>query len=161
MKVTNLMNLPQSIVEAVTTEKHNKDGEYSVTTLLKGDKSIILTSRHWDELEVDVSENIWQIFGTAVHAIFERQNDNSFKEESFSVKIGERIVTGKVDNYDMENEILADFKTCSQWKIKFNDFEDWHKQGVLYAYLMKQNGLNVKKCQFIALIKDHSKTNAE
>jgi hypothetical protein len=77
------------------------------------------------------------------------------------MKIGSLTVTGKVDNYDMENEILADFKTCSQWKIKFNDFEDWRKQGLVYAYLMKHDGLNVKKCQFVALIKDHSKASAK
>ena len=66
MKVTNIYNLPQALVDAVTTEKHNKDGEYSATTLLKGECETILTKRHWNEILVDASESIWQIFGTPV-----------------------------------------------------------------------------------------------
>ena len=82
-------------------------------------------------------------------------------KKNSSVKIGNSTVTGRVDNYDLENEILADFKTCAVWKIIYQDFDDWYKQGMIYAYLMKQNGLNVKRCQFIALIKDHSKSKAK
>ena len=161
MKILNPNHLPQSLVDACDVEPHSKEGCISATELLRGTKQNILTRRHWEDLEDTVDNRVWQIFGTAVHAIFERQDNNSFKEESFSMKIGSLTVTGRVDNYDMENEILADFKTCSQWKIKFNDFEDWRKQGLVYAYLMKHDGLNVKKCQFVALIKDHSKTSAK
>ena len=95
-----------------------------------------------------------------MHSIFEKQSDNSFKEESFEVKIGESVVTGKVDSYDLENEILVDWKTASVWKVQFQDFDDWRKQGLIYSWLLKQNGLNVKKCRFIALLKDHSKSKA-
>jgi hypothetical protein len=161
MVITNKFNLPQSLVNAVSTERHNKEGCVSATTLLKSATETILLKRHWDEIEVDASDSIWQVWGTAVHSVFEIQSDNSFKEEEFSVKIGNTTVTGRVDNYDMENEILADFKTCSVWKITFNDFEDWYKQGMIYAYLMKKSGLNVKKCQFVALIKDHSISKAK
>ena len=160
MKVTNKMNLPQAIVDAVSVERHNQKGSYSATTLLKSETETLLTNRHFDEIEVDASDSVWQIWGTAVHSIFEKQKDNSFKEEFFSVKVSNSTVTGRVDNYDLENEILADFKTCAVWKIIYNDFDDWYKQGMIYSWLMKQNGLNVKKCKFIALIKDHSKSKA-
>ena len=161
MKVTNSMNLPNALVQAVTIEKHNAEGEYSATTLLHSATDTILTERHWEEIEVDASDSIWAVFGSAVHSIFEKQKDNAFKEEKFAVKVGNSTVTGRVDNYDMENEILADFKTCAVWKIIYKDFDDWYKQGMIYAWLMKQNGLNVKRCQFIALIKDHSKSKAK
>ena len=160
MKVTNKLGLPQAIVDAVSVERHNQKGSYSATTLLKSETETLLTNRHFDEIEVDASDSVWQIWGTAVHSIFEKQKDNSFKEEFFSVKVSNSTVTGRVDNYDLENEILADFKTCAVWKIIYNDFDDWYKQGMIYSWLMKQNGLNVKKCKFIALIKDHSKSKA-
>ena len=160
MKVSNKLNLPQAFVDAVSVERHNQKGCYSATTLLKSETETLLTNRHFDEIEVDASDSVWQIWGTAVHSIFEKQKDNAFKEEFFSVKVSNSTVTGRVDNYDMENEILADFKTCAVWKIIYNDFDDWYKQGMIYSWLMKQNGLNVKKCQFIALIKDHSKSKA-
>ena len=160
MIITNNLNLPSALVEAVSNDRHNKNGQYSATTLLKGTCETILMKRHWDEIKTDASENIWQIFGTAVHSIFEKQKDNSFKEEFFSVDVSNSKVTGRVDSYDMENETIVDWKTASVWKVQFKDFSDWKKQGLIYAWLLKKNGLNVKKCRFIALLKDHSKSKA-
>ena len=161
MKVTNIHNLPQALVDAISTEKHNKDGEYSATTLLKGTCETLLTKRHWDEILVDASESIWQIFGTATHSIFEAQKDNTFKEEFFSVDVSKSKVTGRVDSYDLENEILVDWKTASVWKVIKQDFADWKRQGLIYSWLIKKCGMNVKKCRFIALLKDHSKADAK
>lgn len=160
MRVTNIYNLPQALVDAITTEKHNKDGEYSATTLLKGACETILTKRHWNDILVDASESIWQIFGTATHSIFEAQKDNTFKEEFFSVNVSKSKVTGRVDSYDLENEILVDWKTASVRKVLKQDFADWKRQGLIYSWLMKQSNLNVKKCRFVALLKDHSKAEA-
>lgn len=160
MKITNKMGLPEALVQAVSTQKHNKEGQYSATTLLKGACETVLTERHWDEIEVDASESIWTVFGTATHSIFEKQKDNTFKEEQFSVPVGNSIVTGRVDAYDLESETIVDWKTASVWKVQFNDFSDWYKQGMVYAWLMKKSGLNVKRCKFIALLKDHSKSKA-
>lgn len=161
MKVTNIFSLPQALVDAVSTERHNRDGEYSATTLLKGACETILTKRHWEEILVDASESIWQIFGTAVHSIFEAQKDNTFKEEFFSVDVSNSKVTGRVDSYDLENEVLVDWKTTSVWKVIKQDFTDWKRQGLIYAWLMNKCGLTVKKCRFIALLKDHSKADAK
>ena len=59
-----------------------------------------------------------------------------------------------------KNETVYDWKTASTWKVQFNDFSDWDKQGLIYAWLMKQNGLKVKEIKFVALLKDHSKSKA-
>ena len=80
MTITNVKNLPQAFVSAVSTEPHNKNGEYSATTLNKGTKEILLTRRHWDDLTDDVADRIWAIWGTAVHALFEAEKDNCFHE---------------------------------------------------------------------------------
>jgi hypothetical protein len=66
-----------------------------------------------------------------------------------------------VDLFDERNGVLYDWKTASTYKCTFNDFSDWKKQGLIYAWLMKQNGIEVKKCRFIALLKDHSKSKAK
>ena len=161
MKTTNNQGLPQAFVDAVTVKRHNKPGCYSATTLLKGACEAILEKRHFDEIEVDAADSIWTVFGSAVHAIFEKQQDSSFKEEYFEVQVTkDSKVTGRVDCYDLENEILYDWKTASVWKVQFKDFEDWRKQGLIYAWLMEQNNLNVKKVIFHALLKDHSKSKA-
>lgn len=161
MKVLNSMNLPQAFCNAVNLERHNEKGCFSATTLLKGSTSTILTDRHFDEIEVDVADCVWQIWGTAVHKIFEDSGIDGLKEERFEVPVSHSKVTGRVDLFDEKNGILYDWKTASTFKITFNDFSDWKKQGLIYAWLMKQNGIEVKKCRFIALLKDHSKSKAK
>ena len=161
MIITNKYNLPEAFVKAIQNSRHNADKCLSATTLLKGTKEIILTDRHFDEIKVDAADEVWAVFGTAVHAILEHQEDEAFKEESFSVGVFDYKVTGKVDRYDMKNETIEDWKTASVWKVLYKDFDDWKKQGLIYAYLLKQSGLNVRHIRFIALLKDHSKTEAK
>jgi hypothetical protein len=160
MIVHNELGLPQAFINALNLEKHNEKGCYSATTLLKGACETILTDRHFDEIEIDVADCVWQIWGTAVHLIFERAGIEGFTEEKFSVPVSNSKVTGRVDLYDLENETVYDWKTASTWKVQFNDFSDWDKQGLIYAWLMKQNGLKVKEIKFVALLKDHSKSKA-
>ena len=161
MKVTNKLNLPAAFVNAVSVRRHNEPGCFSATTLNKGCKEIILSDRHFDEIEVDAADQVWAVWGTVVHAVLEKQPDNNFHEESFKVPVGNGFVTGQVDSYDMENATIYDWKTASVWKVQFEDFDDWRRQGMTYAWLLKQSGLDVKKCVFIALLKDHSKSKAK
>jgi len=161
MRITNKLNLPAGIMHACSTNKHNMPGRLSATTLLKGIKEILLTERHWDEIEVDVADKIWAIWGTAVHALLEHEGDNEFAEEYIEMPVGNITITGRIDNYNMRDGVITDYKTASVWKVKFADFEDWRKQGLIYAWLLIKNGFTVNKCRFIALLKDHSKTDAE
>ena len=161
MKVTNKLNMPAAFVNAVSTNRHNAAGCFSATTLNKGAKEIILSDRHFDEIEVDAADSVWAVWGTAVHALLESQPDNNFHEEYFKVQVSNSYVTGQVDSYDMENGVINDWKTASVWKVQFNDFKDWRAQGLTYAWLLQQSGLEVKKCRFVALLKDHSKTKAK
>lgn len=160
MIVKNSFGLPEALVKAVTLEKHNEPGCVSATTLLKGVKEILLTDRHWDEITVDVADNIWALLGTAVHKVLEEETQSTFTEEKFWSKIGDWNVTGKVDCYDLANEVLYDYKCTSAWKVVFKNFEDWERQGKIYAWLLKQKGLNVKECNFIAILRDWSETES-
>jgi len=160
MKITNKLNLPTGFVKAVSTEKHNAPGSLSATTLIQGVKQIILMERYWDVLVDDVSDRIWAIFGTAVHSILQTEGEYNFTEQEMSFKIGDITVTGQIDNYDMKHGLIDDYKTASVVKVKFGDFNDWYLQGMIYAWLLRKNGFKVERCRFIALLKDHSKTDA-
>lgn len=161
MKTTNKANMPAAFVNFVSNVRHNPVGTLSATTLLKGEKEIVLFDRHFDELEQDAADMVWATFGTALHAIMEKQNDDAFKEEYFECQVGAYKVTGRVDRYDLEHEVLEDWKTASTWKVIYQEFDDWKRQGLIYAWLMKQANLNVRKCRFVALLKDHSKSKAK
>jgi hypothetical protein len=160
MLITNKLNLPEGFVKAASTEKHNAPGTLSATTLIQGIKQIILMDRHWDELEDDVSERIWAIFGSAVHSLMISEGKYDFTEQQMDYQVGGITVTGTIDNYNMKHGILCDYKTASVTKVKFKDFNDWYMQGMIYAWLLTKNKFPVTKCRFIALLKDHSKTDA-
>lgn len=160
MTITNKMNLPQSLVNAVSTERHNAPGCVSATTLLQGAKQIVLSDRHWDELEDDASDRVWAVFGTAVHRLLEEANPNAFTEERFEWECGSKTVTGQVDLYDMERGEITDYKTASVWKVIYKSFDDWRLQGLIYAFLLRKSGLEVGRCRFVALLKDWSKAEA-
>jgi hypothetical protein len=158
MTITNKLNLPVGLVKAVSTERHNADRCISATTLIQGIKHIILTERHWEELEDDVSDRIWAVWGQAVHSLLEQEGENEFTELEMTHQVDDITVTGRIDNYDMKHGVICDYKTASVWKVKFNDFYDWYVQGMIYAWLLRKNGFTVEKCRFIALLKDHSKS---
>ena len=161
MIITNKLNMPEAYVKAIQNSRHNEEGCLSATTLLKGTKEIILENRHFDEIVIDASDEVWSVFGTATHSVLEHQEDDAFKEEKFSVDVLDYKVTGKVDRYDLAHETLEDWKTTSVWKVIYHDFEDWKKQGLIYTWLLRQSGLNVRHIRFIAFLKDHSKSEAK
>jgi hypothetical protein len=160
MTITNKLNLPAGLVKAVSTERHNADQCISATTLLQGVKHIILAERHWEELTDDVSDRIWAVWGQAVHSLLEQEGEHDFTEQEMTHQVGEMTITGRIDNYDMHKGIVCDYKTASVWKVKFNDFHDWYMQGMIYAWLLRKNGFKADRCRFIALLKDHSKSEA-
>lgn len=161
MKITNSLNLPLGLVKAVSTERHNAEGCLSATTLLQGVKQIILTERHWDELADDVADRIWAIWGTAVHSLLEHEGENDFTEQEMSYQVGNITVTGRIDHYNMATGTICDYKTASINKVRFNDLSDWYLQGMIYSWLLNRNKFPVERCRFIALLKDHSKREAE
>ena len=160
MQITNEMNLPEAFVNFVSKVRHNAPGTLSATTLLQGDKQIVLYDRHFDELTQDAADMVWSSFGTAFHLLMEKQNSNAFKEEAFEVQVDDWKVTGHLDSYDMEKEIIEDWKTTSVWKVIKRNFDEWKAQGLTYAWLIRNAGLNVQKCRFIAMLKDWSEAEA-
>lgn len=167
MRITNRMNLPYGLVRAVSPEPHNRPGEISATTLIAGVKNIILTQRHWGELEDDVSDRIWAVFGAAVHSLLETEGETDFTEIDMRQKVSNVTVTGRLDNYDMRTGVICDYKSTSVYKVRAGiadggeSFRDYRTQGLIYAWLLQKNGLPATKCRFICLLKDHSRSEAE
>lgn len=168
MGCTNVLNLPQPFVDAATSKHGYVKGRYSVTTLLKGQCEAILQRRHNSEIEYDVAGNIWQIFGSAVHKILEesKETDSQIKENYITVPIMEvndtkYVLSGIFDLYDDDTGTVTDYKTSSVWKYKFNSFDDWRMQTLMYCWMLRQIGFtNARRGEIVALIKDHNKREA-
>jgi len=160
MTITNIAGLPEALVKAVSIRPHNDPGRLSATTLLLNAKQILLTARHWDEMEEDVLDRFWALFGTAIHKMLESEGVDEFTEEFMPHELDGIVITGRIDNYNMATGVITDYKSCSVYKVINQDFLDWRRQGLIYAWLLHKNGFLVKTCRFIAIMKDHSARKA-
>ena len=146
----------------VTADNEYKENKYSVTELLLPIREILLNRKYNDQIEVDISDNVNALFGTAVHNVLEentpKDNPDLKTEESISYEFGDTTLSGRIDLLDLKELSIVDYKTCSVSKISKADFEDWKMQGLIYALLVYLKlGIILKKLKFYALMKDWSK----
>lgn len=87
MKITNKYNLPEPIYKACQMDTHRTHGDISVTTLIDAPQIRYLKRKHNDVLEQDVSEMLWALQGTAMHAILERANIELVRERAFDLTL--------------------------------------------------------------------------
>ena len=151
-------------MDAVQREYTVKEIQYSVTSLLKGTMQSILERRYADVVEQDVSEMVWAIFGTAVHSILEKgkETDTQLKENKIVIDIDDEYkLSGIFDLYDESTKTVTDYKTGSVWKVIFDEWDDYRKQLLMYAYMLRTIGFECEKGEIVLLLKDHSKTKAK
>ena len=79
---TNIHNLPDPVVAALSADKYNSGlVNSSVTTLIDSPQVKILSRKHKDDISIDVSERLWSVLGTAVHNMFEDYADGEYLSE--------------------------------------------------------------------------------
>ena len=163
MIITNKLGLPKPLVDMAQSDYKYAPNEYRVTSLLKGIRETILERRHHSEIEQDVSDMIWLLFGRAVHSVLEnhQEGDQEIKEARLKIPIGDYTLSGQFDLYNAETKTITDYKTCSIWKVIYGEYEDWRRQLLIYAYMLQSIGFPVEKAEIIALMKDHSKSQAK
>lgn len=161
MKYTNKLNLPkQFLIPDDDSHEPIKD-VYSVTELLAPTKVILLYRKHYKDIECDIADKIPALFGTAVHKILELNTGDEYAtEQSLSYCFdfrGKLIkVKGRVDL--MTDETIEDYKTTTTSQVTKADFEDYKKQGLMYALIRyMKDGIKIKKLKFYLLMKDWSK----
>lgn len=157
--VTNKYNLPQALVN-LTKDREYVDNRFSVTELLGPTREILLSRQHYREIEVDVSDTISALFGSAVHKLLEEaDNENAEVKMEYTLEDGTTIV-GIADK--ITKDAIEDYKTTSVSKVQKSDFNDWKDQGLAYAWLhYKLTGEIKRKLRFHALLKDWSKIRCE
>lgn len=164
MKYTNKKNLPQPLVSAVINDDYDKgDADISVTGLLRPPRITVLTERHQDEIEEDVSDRIYSLLGQAVHTILERSDDGSeMSEERLSTVIGGLTVSGKFDRFVLSKGIVQDYKVTTAYKFKDGKAsDDFVRQLNIYAYLLREKGYEVKSGEIVGILRDWSKREAQ
>ena len=159
--ITNKHGLSECWVDAAKNDPYEKGGaDYSVTGILKPAQQACLQERH--TYEVDVTDQIWSILGTAVHAILERMGGAEkgiITEQRVFKKIklpnGKDVVlSGAIDR--SENGKIKDFKITKVWAVTHGLKEDWKYQGNIYARLLNSIDIDVESIEIEALLKDWS-----
>ena len=100
MKYTNKYNMPDTLADAIKADPYRGGGDISTTTLIDAPQIRILKKRHMGELEADVTDMLWALMGTAVHAILERANIKDARKQAFltvidTIKQESKVYTGK------------------------------------------------------------------
>ncbi len=165
MKLTNKFNLPQTIVNVLKRPTYSRGrANISVTQLINSPKIVALSNKFYDQLEEDVADMVWSMFGSAVHQVLEHgKDDNHVIEERIHVEVDGWHLSGAVDlqiKNDDGTVSIRDYKTTSAWAV-MNDKIDWEWQLNVYAYLAeKAKGVTVRDLGIVAIIRDWSRREA-
>lgn len=163
MKITNKLNLPDMLVRTVEKDYQYRDKRYSITSLLDPDRVLMLKRRHNDEIEQDVSECIWMLFGTVTHYALEtgiecREGEYVEEHLEYTFPSGYTL-SGIIDHVE---DYIDDYKTTSVWTVIYgSNNEHWKKQLQMGAYLhYKEHGKWIGKGRIIAILKDFNKRDS-
>jgi len=165
MKLTNKHNIPQTFLNILERPTYNRGAAHlSATQLLNSPKIVALSRRFEDELEQDVSDMVWSIFGTAIHGVLEHGKDeNHIVEERLHAELDGWRISGAIDLQIIKADSISirDYKTTSAWAV-MNEKSDWEKQLNIYAWLVeKVKGDEVDSVGIVAIIRDWSRREAE
>lgn len=165
MKLTNKYNLPQTFVNVLNRPTYTKGKAHlSATEIINSPRIVQLKKIHWDNLEEDVADKVWAIFGTAIHAVLELGKDeHHIIEQRLHANVDGWDISGAIDLQRVEDDgiIVADYKTTGAWAV-MNEKSDWEQQLNIYAWLVeKVKKVPVKKVEIIAIIRDWSRRDAQ
>ena len=107
MKLTNNRDLPAIFARAA--DPYKRVGDVSATGLLDPVQKTVITRRFWDQVEEDVSNRLWAIFGRAVHSLFEEsERSNAHAVLGTAIEIlANTIATGGVSTDETQQVIDA------------------------------------------------------
>ena len=165
MKLTNKHNLPQTFVNVLRRSNYTKGKAHlSVTELINSPRISVLRKANYDQLEEDVADKIWAIFGTAIHAVLEHgRSDNQIVEQRLHANVDGYDVSGAIDLQEVDSDgiHISDYKTTGAWAV-MNEKKDWEEQLNCYAWLVeKVKQVPVKSLTIVAIIRDWSRRDAQ
>jgi len=172
MVITNKFGLPEPIANFARSDKYTKGtADISVTSLIDSPRINVLRNAHAGEINTDVSELIWALFGTAVHHVLESTDDseNIMVEERLYTELGGWTLSGALDHQELLPDgtvRITDYKVTSAWSIIFGK-KEWENQQNVYAWMVenskggKFSGKKVSSIRICALLRDWQKRKAE
>lgn len=166
MKLTNRFGIPETFVNVLKRPTYSKGAAHlSVTQLINSPKIVALTKKFEAELEQDVADMVWSIFGSAIHNILEHGKDeNHLVEERIHSMVDGWKISGAVDLQVVDDQggiSIRDYKTTSVWAV-MNEKIEWEQQLNIYAWLVEtvKEDFHVTDLGIVAIIRDWSRRDA-
>lgn len=165
MKITNHYNLPEPIVNALRKPTYTKGGAHmSATELLSPPRMVQLRIANADAIEMDASDMVWALFGTAIHGVLEHgQGDDHIVEQRLNTVIDGWEISGAIDLQTVKESSIgiSDYKTTGVWAV-MNEKKEWEYQLNIYAWLVERVKQSpVDSLEIVAIIRDWKRRDAE
>ena len=122
-KFTNKHGLPEPLVRALTSNKYSRgDARMSITSLLGSPRIHALKEKHHADIEEDVMDRLWSVFGTTVHNMLEEGSaglDDYIAEERIFTEIDGWKISGGIDVQHMKDGSVGirDWKVTSAYAV--------------------------------------------
>lgn len=161
-------------MRAVLNDDYTKgDSDFSATELIKPSRIWALEQKHKDEIEIDVDDEMFKLYGKLGHLIVERAGtqilDQSFQgdpklviEQRFYLSIKgldlrNYKISAQIDSLSLEKDgTLIDWKFTTVFGFKKDSLpkDEWFYQMNIQNYLLRENGFIAKKMQIWGLLRD-------
>jgi hypothetical protein len=164
MKITNNWNVPETLMTLATTEYYSKGAsQYSVTELMSPPRIRRLREQYDEKVVQDVSDNLWQLLGSALHVVMERGiTEGYIQEERLFINVDEIAISGQIDlqKETPDGIVIIDYKFTSAWAV-MQDKVEWEQQLNVYKWLVekvkKRKVVGLQICAFIRDFSRHEK----
>lgn len=167
-RITNNLNLPMPLVEAVKNDRYSPGKSDYTTSQLAGTpaRQFALKRIHWSQLSEDVADRIYSLSGQSKHSILERAAEfceqyEYLAEKRFYIQRHGKTIGGQIDLYDKKTKTLYDWKEVGVYVSKAKMKDEWIAQGNINKLLCDENGYPVEKLVNIALYRDWKKSIAQ
>jgi hypothetical protein len=165
VKITNKCNLPETIVNALKRPQYSKGGAHmSATELLSPPRMVQLRIANADAIEMDASDMVWALFGTAIHGILEHgKEDGHIVEQRLHTELDGWTISGAIDLQTVTDDqiSISDYKTTGVWAV-MNEKKEWEQQLNIYAWLVERVKKSpVTNLEIVAIIRDWKRRDAE
>lgn len=158
MQITNKYGLPSVLVNLLHRDDYSRgDANISVTSLIDSPRRFRLKEAFKSDITVDVVDQVWSLFGRAVHAVLEKgAGDEHISEERITVEIDGWRLSGAIDLQTIVpgGRRISDYKVTSSYGVMSNK-SSWEMQLNLYRWLVETfHGITVTDLEIIAIVRD-------
>jgi len=159
-RITNIHNLPEELVRAVTPRPRKRPNDVYLTEATGWTDLVFYLRRNYDDQIVeDASDRLYALLGSAVHYIIEpHAGKDALAEERMEIPLLGFNLVMRPDLW--RDGVLVDWKVTSVWSYLLGEKEDWGNQLNGYAWGFWEHGFETKKLLVQAIFRNWERRKA-